>query len=557
VAYNMAGDIAQKNKWEDSSPQKIALHAIAGYIQASAAGQNGATGALAGAANEALTKTINDAIDKALPPPPVKDPSKPTLEEKAQLRDNAQSRKALAESAAQLIGASAVALGGGSAQDVRLGASVALTADRFNRQLHVNEIKVIGTNAKGFAKGLLLSAGINREPTQNEINSAESRLLDQADRNVNSQSDLRFDGLAQKFLSTMRSNLVATGQDGLPGGGAFFFASPDQYFNTTMYADTRQTRIGQAAYKKIDQGNSGVSMPNYYYAAGIENFNKEAAQVNKATKNLLVDGALCWLTMGATCVYQGVKSIDAGIDQRNKATTRQEKEEGTANVVSGSLNVVGGGWLAKSAVKSSEVPVVSGASEGTSVPNYGKQTPGYGEVTTTLNGKPVVEGQVPNTMNPVIGANGGVGSSVNVGPWSKGITNVVENGTFTQCGNGSCVSATAQVLTNGTVTESQVVARIGEWADPLKLTGVLNDLAPGSTPWRGGYFGSSADAVTIANKGPMGAVLQAPGEAAHMVTISPVPGSPGMFRVQDTGVGKTYDVPASWIGKYVVGGVWK
>ena len=159
------------------------------------------------------------------------------------------------------------------------------------------------------------------------------------------------------------------------------------------------------------------------------------------------------------------------------------------------------------------------------------------------------------------GANGGTagttGSSVNVGPWSKGITNVVENGTFTQCGNGSCVSATAQVLTNGTVTEAQVVARIGEWADPLKLPGVLNDLAPGATPWRGGYFGSSADAVTIANKGPMGAVLQAPGEAAHMVTISPVPGSPGMFRVQDTGVGKTYDVPASWIGKYVVGGVWK
>ena len=163
---------------------------------------------------------------------------------------------------------------------------------------------------------------------------------------------------------------------------------------------------------------------------------------------------------------------------------------------------------------------------------------------------------------PPVGANasgtaGTAGSSVNVGPWSKGITNVVENGTFTQCGNGSCVSATAQVLTNGTVTEAQVVARIGEWADPLKLPGVLNDLAPGSTPWRGGYFGSSADAVTIANKGPMGAVLQAPGEAAHMVTISPVPGSPGMFRVQDTGAGKTYDVSASWIGKYVVGGVWK
>jgi hypothetical protein len=55
----------------------------------------------------------------------------------------------------------------------------------------------------------------------------------------------------------------------------------------------------------------------------------------------------------------------------------------------------------------------------------------------------------------------------------------------------------------------------------------------------------------------MGAVLQAPGTAAHMVTISPISGSSGLFRVQDTGVGKTYDVPASWIMQYVIGGVWK
>jgi hypothetical protein len=36
---------------------------------------------------------------------------------------------------------------------------------------------------------------------------------------------------------------------------------------------------------------------------------------------------------------------------------------------------------------------------------------------------------------------------------------------------------------------------------------------------------------------------------------------PGLVKVntcvQDTGVGKTYDVSASWIAKYGVGGVWK
>lgn len=150
-----------------------------------------------------------------------------------------------------------------------------------------------------------------------------------------------------------------------------------------------------------------------------------------------------------------------------------------------------------------------------------------------------------------------VGSRVNVGPWSEGITNVVENGTFTQCGNGSCISATAQVLTNGAVTEAQVVARIGEWADPLKLPGVLNELAPAATQWRGVYFRSGEEALAAASRGTMGAVLQAPGRAGHMVTISPIQGSNGLFRVQDTGVGKTYDVTSSWVKQYVSLGVWK
>jgi hypothetical protein len=155
-----------------------------------------------------------------------------------------------------------------------------------------------------------------------------------------------------------------------------------------------------------------------------------------------------------------------------------------------------------------------------------------------------------------MGAAEGAGAS-GIGPWGKGVTNVVEGTPFTQCGNGSCVSATAQVLTKGTVTEQQVVGRIGEWADPTRLPSVLNELAPSSTPWKGGYFGSGEEALAIASRGEMGAVLQAPGQGAHMVTISPIEGSPGIFRVQDTGVGKTYDVTSSWIKQFVSGGVWK
>ena len=207
VTYNIAGDIAaaqhaklQKAEdarakaanepakeittWGESSKEKIALHAIAGYIQASAAGQNGATGALAGAANEALTKVVNEAIKNALPVPTNATPE--------QAKDNAQSRKALAEAAAQLLGASAVALGGGNAQDVRLGANVALTADRFNRQLHPSEAKLIKENAARYAKKMGVS-----------VERAEAELTQQTLRNNDSAHAERlgaYDPQAQAFL---------------------------------------------------------------------------------------------------------------------------------------------------------------------------------------------------------------------------------------------------------------------------------------------------------------------------------------------------------------------
>jgi len=155
------------------------------------------------------------------------------------------------------------------------------------------------------------------------------------------------------------------------------------------------------------------------------------------------------------------------------------------------------------------------------------------------------------------GASDGAGGSSYIGPWSgKGVSNIVDGGTFTQCGSGSCVSATAQILSNGAVTEAQALSILGEWADPLRLPDVLNKLNPGLTPWQGKYFWTPEEALSAANRGTMGAVLQAPTEPAHMVTISPIQGT-GKFLVQDTGLGKTYDVTADWIKQYVSAGVWK
>lgn len=136
VAFNVAGDIAAKQGWADGSVQKIALHGLAGLIQASAGGQNGAAGALAAMGNEALTKQINDYINKSVP---ITDGMTA-----AQVSQAQQARKELAEASASLLGASTVALAGsvtgkGSAQDIQVGGQVALTADRYNRQLHAKD----------------------------------------------------------------------------------------------------------------------------------------------------------------------------------------------------------------------------------------------------------------------------------------------------------------------------------------------------------------------------------------------------------------------------------
>jgi hypothetical protein len=189
------------------------------------------TGALAGAANEALTKTINDAIDKALP--------LPANATDAQRRDNALSRKALAEGAAQLVGMSAVASAGGSAQDVRLGASVALTADRFNRQLHPTEAKLIKDNAAKFAKQI--NGG--KEPTQAQIDAAQQRLTATTLNQIDASFDKRItteDPQAQAYLK----NLAAQYANVNVGGGTLFDArGTGSFSNSTINAQY----LGQTA----------------------------------------------------------------------------------------------------------------------------------------------------------------------------------------------------------------------------------------------------------------------------------------------------------------------
>jgi len=149
---------------------------------------------------------------------------------------------------------------------------------------------------------------------------------------------------------------------------------------------------------------------------------------------------------------------------------------------------------------------------------------------------------------------GSVDDSEHSGPWVHEAGDVEPGGAVAQTRPGSCVSACGEMLTGGSATEAQFLEELGEDSNPRALAADLNRRA-GGTEWRGGYFPDGATAVAAAERGPIGAVLQAPGGGAHMVVIEPA--GEGQFVVRDPIPGVTYRVTAAWIEKFVSGGVFR
>lgn len=109
VAFNAVGDYSQAQRWEDGSPQKIALHAIVGGMLSEAAGGTFETGALAAGANEALAGQLSELL---------------------------KADKNLEIAASQLIGVAAAAWTDG---DLAQTAELTKNATAYNRQLHPDE----------------------------------------------------------------------------------------------------------------------------------------------------------------------------------------------------------------------------------------------------------------------------------------------------------------------------------------------------------------------------------------------------------------------------------
>jgi hypothetical protein len=83
------------------------------------------------------------------------------------------------------------------------------------------------------------------------------------------------------------------------------------------------------------------------------------------------------------------------------------------------------------------------------------------------------------------------------------------------------------MLTEGAVTEAQLLEKLGEWSNPTELAKELNQVQ-GAKSWKSGYFETGEDA----QQGRMGAVLQAPGGRRHMVSIEPLEAENSGLRIR-------------------------
>ncbi|WP_194711903.1 two-partner secretion domain-containing protein [Noviherbaspirillum soli] len=116
VGNQAVGTVSQKLGLADGSPEKMALHAAVGALQASAAGGNALAGAAGAAAGEYVLTQVSDYLERH----PELTPGQ---------------RNAIQQWAAVVTGGAvgAVVGGGGAAQ---AGAAAALDGERYNRQLH-------------------------------------------------------------------------------------------------------------------------------------------------------------------------------------------------------------------------------------------------------------------------------------------------------------------------------------------------------------------------------------------------------------------------------------
>ncbi|WP_235914905.1 hemagglutinin repeat-containing protein [Pelistega ratti] len=239
LASRIVGDIAQQFNWAEGSTEKILLHAIAGGLAAKMADGNVAVGAGSAALSEWVNTEVAEYLSTHAP----------------QL--NPEARKALQQATAMGIGVLAGATIGGNKAAIQQGALASFNVEKYNRQLHPDEVKWIKENAKHFAKEE--SERLGYLVTEKE---AMQRLFVQAAQEVDFAWSKKIGSTDYRAQSFLRS---ATAYSEIP----------------TLYSDNRGTFINADGKRQV----MFTADKNEYVSTG--KYARELAKFDKANNNII------------------------------------------------------------------------------------------------------------------------------------------------------------------------------------------------------------------------------------------------------------------------------
>jgi len=208
--------------WADGGNGRALLHGMAGAAMAALGGTDALKGAVSAAGAEKAKKAISDYLEN----------NKGSL--------SWQDYQSLMEVGSAMVGG---ALGGST------GANIAVTGDRFNRQLHPDEVKWINMNAAAFA-------------AQEGISEAE------AVRRLTTEGAARVDAKVNRLVGAENVDFEATEFLSKMGGAYGFGATEAEYNNINLYGKellNNDAMYGQVIGSLLSSGVSKDSLQLQFY----------------------------------------------------------------------------------------------------------------------------------------------------------------------------------------------------------------------------------------------------------------------------------------------------
>ncbi|MDO9865814.1 polymorphic toxin-type HINT domain-containing protein, partial [Glaesserella parasuis] len=261
------GDLAKMMNWEEGSPQKIALHGLIGYLSAKVGGGNTAASTLSAMGSEYINTEIAN-----------------YLQQNTAL--TADQRNAIQQASAAGLGALIGASLGGDSNTVNQSAQMAWRTEKFNRQLHPDEMKWIKAHAKEFAE----QEGLT-------VEEAEKRLSQQAERDLDIlwflKLDSSTDDKAKAFLASQNN---ATFIDSKGDVQHYFVAKDNDFWTSRKYASDAYDYMqatGDNFYGRNLQTNTTVwEGTKDKLGKAYDHISENKLETAKAVGNAVIDGVV-------------------------------------------------------------------------------------------------------------------------------------------------------------------------------------------------------------------------------------------------------------------------